>query len=712
MHQPYYKDPITDMYRLPWVRLHGTKDYLDMVEILEEFPNIKQTFNFTPSLLEQIIDYTDKNATDRYLDLTLKNASELNTEEKLFILENFFFANWDNMIKPFPRYYELLVRKGLHLVKSDLMRVVNYFNVDDFLDLQVLFNLSWIDPLFRRRDPFLSTLVKKGRSYTEEEKQLLIEKQRSILKEIIPKYKEQVGKGQIELSFSPFYHPILPLLCDTNSAKIALPVIRLPQRRFSHPEDAEKQIRTGLNFFEKLFGYRPPGMWPSEGSVSEDITQIMEREGIQWIATDEDVLASSMGKSLRDESGNVIAPDILYRPYRFGNISIIFRDHQLSDLIGFVYQGWDPKKAAEDLLNRFIQIQSTLPKDKPNLLSVILDGENAWEYYKNDGYDFLWQLYEGLSKEERLKTVRVSEYLDEYDKGEPLRKLHAGSWINANFSIWIGHEEDNRAWDYLTETRDDLELFQKTHPDKDLTTAWKTLYVAEGSDWNWWYGDEHKTETQKDFDELFRLNLMKVYKEMQKEVPQHLFVPILREDRSIPPTTIIRGFIEPTIDGLVTSYYEWYQGAYMDVKTSGGTMHRTESILSRFYYGFNKDNFFLRIDPTIPFNKFPEDVNISIYVLKPFEFKIIVPITQTSIKGKFFEKKDDAWIKITDITDIAIQDIFEIKIPFHKLKAKEKDEMTLFVCIIKDSEEMERCPMRGVISITVPTPEFEAMMWY
>jgi alpha-amylase/alpha-mannosidase (GH57 family) len=711
MHQPFYKDPVTGLYRLPWVRFHGTKDYLDMAEILIDFPDIKQTYNFTPSLLEQIVDYTEKNAKDKYLEFTLKKASELDMEERLFILENFFLANWDNMIKPFPRYYELLMKRGLHFIRNDLIRTIRYFSDGDLLDLQVLFNLCWIDPLFRKKDPFLKMLVDKGRDYTEEDKHMLISKQFSILKEIIPKYTEMVKTGQIELSVSPFYHPILPLLCDTSSARIAMPGVNLPQKRFSHPEDAQKQIRMGIDYFERLFGYRPTGMWPSEGSVSEEVLRIASNEGIKWIGTDEDILSISIGKQLRDASRNMIEPGILYRPYTFENVSVIFRDHNLSDLIGFVYPKWDSKKASEDFINRLIQVWSSLPKDKPHLLSIILDGENAWEYYKNDGHDFLRYLYEGLSKEKRLKTVTVSEYINEHDKGEPLNRLHAGSWINANYGVWIGHEEDNTAWDYLTETRNDLDIFQKMNPEKKLAEAWKAIYIAEGSDWNWWYGDEHSTETQKDFDELFRMNLMKVYKEIGKDAPQHLFIPVLREDRGISPAITIRGFIEPKIDGIVTSYYEWYQCAHMDIKKYGGSMHKAESILSNLYYGFNKDNLFLRIDPAIPFIELPDNTKFSINIVKPSQIKIIISV-KPSLKAELFRKSNETWEKIKDISDVAVQDIFELGIPFIDLNAGEKDEINLFISIIKNGEEIERCPWRGYIALTVPTPDFEAMMWY
>lgn len=711
MHQPFYKDPLTGLYRLPWVRLHGTKDYLDMAEIQSGFPAIRQTFNFTPSLLEQLSDYTENNATDRYRELSLMNAADLSQEERVFLLENFFLANWETMIRPFPRYSELLSKRGTRLIRSDLARLARYFRVQDFLDLQVLFNLCWIDPLFRRNDTDLRTLAEKGRDFSEEEKRLVLEKQHTILRQIIPRYREMLGKGQIELSCSPFYHPILPLLCDTNIARIAQPDIHLPRQRFSHPADAEKQIRDGLEYFEKIFGYRPRGMWPSEGSVSEEVVKIAKDAGIQWIATDEDILAASIERHLRDSARNLLDPRTLYSPHLFENVSIIFRDHLLSDRIGFVYAKWEPMNAANDLIRHLEEIAASIPKDKPYLVSLILDGENAWEYYANDGYDFLNYLYEGLSTNERLQTVTVSEFLDTHGPGSNLDKLHPGSWIYGNFAVWIGHEEDNTAWDYLAETRKELELFQAVHPDRNLSEAWKSVYIAEGSDWNWWYGDDHTTETQKDFDELFRTNLMNVYREMGKEIPPFLFVPVLREDRSIAPTVAIRGFIDPKIDGTVTSYYEWYQAAQMDIRKSGGSMHKAESLLSGIYYGFNKETLFLRADPAIPSNEFPEDLSFSIDFVKPSMLKVFVSV-RPELSASLLEKRNSDWKKVKDIPDVAFGDVFEIGIPFGDLHARENDVVNFSLCITKEGEEIERCPWRGHITLTVPTPDFEAMLWY
>jgi alpha-amylase/alpha-mannosidase (GH57 family) len=712
MHQPYYKDPFTGIYRLPWVRLHGTKDYLDMVKILEEFPSIRQTFNVVPSLLEQLRDYIENNATDRYLELTLRNPSDMTESERLFVIENFFLANWDNMIKPFPRYYELLVKRGFRFTKEDIVRVSRYFSDHDIRDLQVLFNLSWIDPMFRDSDPVIKDLIQKERGFTEEDKQLVIKKQFEILKKIIPEYKKMSQSGHIELSVTPFYHPILPLLWNTDSAKIAMPGVRLPKKRYEYPEDAVKQIRMALDYFEKVFGYRPSGMWPSEGSVSEDVVKAMHSEGIRWIATDEEVLARSLQRALRSPEGYLTDAKGLYRPYQFNNVSIIFRDHKLSDLIGFVYSGWKPEKAVEDFMGKLIQIRNTLPKDRPYLVPIILDGENAWEYYKNDGHDFLRGLYHALSNDSRLKTVTVSEFINAYDRGEPLQRLHAGSWINANFGIWIGHEEDNLAWDYLAQTREDLEAFAKANPDRDITEAWNAIYAAEGSDWNWWYGDDHTTETQEDFDELFRSYLMQVYKVIGKDIPPHLYVPILLEDRSIQPVTQARGFIYPKIDGFVTNYFEWYQSAYVDVKRSGGSMHKSESLVSAVYYGFNKDNLYLRIDPATPFSETREPIILQINIVHPFTFRITYDLQENPLSAIIHERVFEEWIMVKTIENVAAKEIFEIEIPFAEIKANENDEIHFSIDIMKNGEEIERCPWRGYITVTVPTPYYETLMWY
>ncbi|HBG93515.1 MAG TPA: hypothetical protein DDX12_08655 [Nitrospiraceae bacterium] len=457
-------------------------------------------------------------------------------------------------------------------------------------------------------------------------------------------------------------------------------------------------------------------MWPSEGSVSSDIVPMFAKNGISWIATDEEILFQTLG-----ETNGSADNGVLYKPYKIivGKYSVnaVFRDHKLSDLIGFVYHKMNAEDAANDFIERLIEIKNTSNNNggTPSIVSIILDGENCWEYYKNSGYDFLNSLYTKLSNEEKngLITTTVSEYLAKFPPKNELKGIFPGSWINGNFGIWIGHTEDNQAWDYLSQTRKFLlSRTPKTNPPDNIKKAWEEIYIAEGSDWNWWYGDEHQTETQEEFDELFRLNLMKVYKVIGKETPPNLFVPVLRENRAISPEVIIRGFINPKIDGLVTSYYEWYQGAHLAVGKSGGSMHRAESLVSHIYYGFNQSTLFLRIDPKTSINDFPPDTTFSINIAKPFAFRVNVAYRDGIVQPGLFEKKNGEWEKIKDITEAAMQDILEIAIPFKDIKAKAEDELSLFITAYRGNEEIERCPWRGNISITVPTPDFEATMWY
>ena len=377
MHQPYYLDPLSNKFVMPWVRLHGIKDYYDMVAILEDYPSIHQTINMVPSLIEQILKYTDSGADDEYMDLTLKPAADLTVQDKLFILQNFFFLQWDNMLFVYPRYRDLLEKRGYEPAPQALERACRRFTTQDFLDLQVWFNLSWFDPMFKESDPLLKHLLEKGRDFSEEEKGELIKRQIEVLRMIIPEYKKMMERGQIEVTTSPYYHPILPLLCDTEVARVALPGLMLPKKKFRHPEDAKTQIERAVSYHKEIFGVPPKGMWPSEGSVSEESLSLIAGAGIKWIATDEEILAKSLDIHLhRGLSGDDGIPEALYKPYyvekQGAKISMIFRDHQLSDLIGFVYSKWDSKKAVEDLIERLHQIrQAVSVHDGDHLVSII-----------------------------------------------------------------------------------------------------------------------------------------------------------------------------------------------------------------------------------------------------------------------------------------------------------------------------------------------------
>ncbi|MBI5755299.1 MAG: glycoside hydrolase [Nitrospirae bacterium] len=723
MHQPYYLDPLSNKFVMPWVRLHGIKDYYDMVAILEDYPSIHQTINMVPSLIEQILKYTDSGAADEYMDLTLKPAADLTVQDKLFILQNFFSLQWDNMLFVYPRYRDLLEKRGYEPRPQALERACRKFTTQDFLDLQVWFNLSWFDPIFKESDPLLKHLLKKGHDFSEEEKGELIKRQIEVLRMIIPEYKKMMERKQIEVTTSPYYHPILPLLCNTEVARIALPGLILPKKKFRHPEDAKTQIERAVSYHKEIFGVPPKGMWPSEGSVSEESLSLIAGAGIKWIATDEEILAKSLDIHLhRGLSGDDGIPEALYKPYYMekqgARISMIFRDHQLSDLIGFVYSKWDSKKAVEDLIERLHRIrQAVSVHDGDHLVSIILDGENAWEHYKNDGRDFLSYLYERLSKESAFKTVRVSDYLQDHPPEIGIERLFPGSWINHNFKIWIGHEEDNAAWDLVKETRDFLVSAQRRMEGIDknrMDDAWEKLYIAEGSDWCWWFGEEHNSGMDEKFDRLFRSQLIGIYKILGKEPPEHYQIPLLREERKSKLTKELVAFICPRIDGIVTSYYEWLPAGIYDPAAIGGAMHQVDSIISGIYYGFDLDNLFIRLDTRIGLSTHAiSGIIFSIQIIRPRVSRIEIKIPQPEkITASQYEKsKDGRWYKIYDIGDVAAREIIEMAIPFRAMKVTINEEVQFIVSVFRGEEELERWPKSGYFSFDVPTEEFEAIRW-
>lgn len=510
MHQPYYRNLLTGESLLPWVRLHGTKDYLDMVEMLAGYPDIHATFNIVPSLIEQIEDYTNRTVKDSFLELSYKRAEALTEEDRRFLLNNFFSINKDKVISLFPRYYELFFRrqKGLS------------FNTQDLLDLQVLFNLAWIDPFFREKYKTLKDVVKKGRFFTEEDKHLVLDTQLIILEEIIPGYRKAGEGGRLEFSVTPYYHPILPLLATTNSAKEANLRSRLPGKEFKYPMDAKEQIISAVKFYEERFKIKPSGMWPSEESVSEKILPYIIESGINWIVTDEAILFKSFKKRKRDTT-------LLYQPHllkrKTGALNVVFRDRNLSDLIGFVYHNWKAENAAADFINHLENINKAF-KGKDTMVTIAMDGENAWEYFTNDGHDFLNALYTRLSESKTIKTTTVSEYLKNNPAKSKIKHLATGSWIYGNFDKWMNNQFKTKAWDWLLEARKEAEIILKqSDPKADRTRLiLKQIYILEGSDWFWWAGED----PDGSFDRLFRMHLANLYLLLDKKVPGYLDKPL------------------------------------------------------------------------------------------------------------------------------------------------------------------------------------------
>ncbi len=589
MHQPDYREPQSNRLVMPWVRLHALKDYLDMPLLAARHDNVKVTFNLVPSLLDQIDLYLT-GGSDTHLDLTRIRADELGESQRLEILKSFFSANLTTMIEPHRRYHELYKKAKDNTSDSVLPAL---FSSEELRDLQVWSHLAWIDPVFRKEEP-VRALFDKGRHFTEDDKQKLLDWQIELMRRIVPTYKDLYEQGRIDISFTPYYHPILPLLCDTDIAREAMPRIKLPEKRFVHPEDARKQIAMSAEKFEAFFGKKMTGMWPSEGSVSEEVAAILLDAGVKWIATDEGILVHSLKKSGVDSNNHPIHAVYEYGP----GLKIFFRDHLLSDRVGFVYSGMDADKAVNDFITHIHNIRAHLNDQLDDaVISVILDGENAWEYFPDDGDEFLTKFYARLSEDPLIETVTMSEAAETV-KPRELKSLFAGSWINHNFRVWIGHPEDNAAWDLLSKVRDELVVFEQKNPDFDgdaLAKAWNQIYIAEGSDWCWWYGDEHRGEHNEEFDQAFRRHLIAVYEILGLEAPLELLTPIFHGEaaaKAVMPDVLIT----PNIDGRLTHFYEWSGAGYYDCRKAGGTMHRVDRVITGIHFAYDYDYLYIRLD--------------------------------------------------------------------------------------------------------------------
>jgi len=688
-HQPPYKDPLNNQIALPWVRLHAAKDYLDMVSILEEFPSVCLNFNLTPCLIEQILDYNQKQ--DRFEQLTLKRAVELTDEEKIEILRHFFLVPIDTMIKPYPRFLELLEKRGVTFDLVNSQEVLKKFLPADFTDLQVLANLVWIDPLFRNQTS-IAQLFDKRRNYTEDDKQIVLKFVREILKQVLPKYRIAAKEGKIELLTSPFNHPILPLLCDADIALSANPQARHPDWEFRFPEDAISQLETGIEYFEGIFGERPKGIWLPETAVSHEAVCLLAKIGIKWTIADEKILAKSLGLDLRRNSkGAPLNGEHLYTPYQMicenQPFKILFRDAYLSDLIGFEYGSWDSKIAAEDLYQKIKLISTALPKSRDFLMLIALDGENAWERYENDGLDFLRHIYCLLSEDSDIKTVKISEYLENRKVFTELKILAPGSWVNGNFDIWAGSEEDSRAWKMVARTRQDLVDYEKVEK-KKIPEAWKQIYIAESSDWFWWFGEEHYSALSEVFDSLFRKHLIQVYRLLGKVHPGELDEPIKKIIKRyyFEP----KDFIKPIIDGKESNFYEWRQAGTFDFTSRFSVMHKGQDILRRVYFGFDDNNIYLRIET----NRMPQKVKIEFLNLSG---EIII-----DKNGANFIHENER-----TVLETAYEQFYELKIPKSLLNLTDL-ELQMIIQFYDGETELDASP---VIKIKIWDERIKAKFW-
>lgn len=705
-HQPVYNhiNNGVEEFILPWTRLHAVKDYLDLPLLLHKFPKIKQTFNLVPSLLVQLNEYTSGKVTDKVFRLSKIRAEHLTFDEKKEILSSFFICNLDNLILPHSRFRELYYKN------FENKNAVNEFTNQDYLDLQVWYNLTWVGEI-SRKNPLIKRLLDKGSNYTELEKNLLLDCHLELMSEILKQYKLLYNLGQIDISVSPFYHPILPLLIDTNTALESMPNLDLEKDLFQYSDDAEKQIDMSIEYLKEIFpdyNLGSLGFWPSEGSISNEVLNIFAEKNVKWAASDETIYYNSINK--HDKLDKYFPKVYNYNNSNIDNknenVVLFFRDHILSDKIGFLYSNWNPEDAVTDFTSYLNNIRNEIIHNKGEetlkqaVVTIILDGENCWEFYKNNGIEFLEKLYSYLENDENLNTVTFSEIVntvknDGYNlnnKYELLSNIRAGSWINGNFKIWIGHKEDQIAWKYLSEARRVFDGVKNNLSLEVKNQAYKYLLIAEGSDWYWWFGDEHSAPNMEDFDVLFRHYLVKFYTlvatEVKIDIPVNLNNYIMQKSEKqvfAQPTAPIT----PIIDGLISAEDHWFKAGFYNTKAEMQAMHQFGEILNKFIFGSDDRFVYFRLDTE---QRLADDEEVIISVNYPVRFDL-----KFHKYGYMLYPEEP--MHITSIK-YAVDQVIEVAID--KTIFKRDETLRIDLCIITKSDDGEiRYPRNGTIRLEV-----------
>ncbi len=595
MHQPVYQLSPTGDFLMPWVRLHAVKDYLDMALWAKKFDKLKLNFNFVPVLINAIINYGENEAHDIHSRLTITPQDELTNEDKIFILNNFFDANYQTMILANPEYHRLY-----QIVQSSGTEDTSIFSNQEYADLMALFNLAWIDPSFKTSNSELKKLVKKGKNYTLEDRIAIIQIQRDIIKKIIPTIRKLIEKNKIEITTSPYYHPILPILLDyKNIKKNSSPANDLQDLKTDL--DAKMQTKMALDRIEEVFGKRPRGVWPSEQCVSAKTLEMLSSLGVEWSLSDEGILANSINFEFEhDFKGYIKEPYHLLKTYKYktstSDLKMVFRESTIPNLIGFEYQNHNPIATANDLYDRIKVLQSKIlsSPDNEHLLTIALDGENCWENYLEDGASFLKTLYTLITEDDSLETVLLSDYLEKTKEDKLLPKIASGSWINRNFKLWIDEPVKDIAWTYLKRVRQDFANFVKREPlNPNIELARRELFICEGSDWFWWYGEPNDSGRDNIFDFLFRTHLKNVYRYLDLDTPKYLDDP-LSDISTSKPSKYPKSLITPSINGknVVDEDDEWNNAGYIEIPD--GPVLRESKLFDKIRFGNDQNNFYLK----------------------------------------------------------------------------------------------------------------------
>ncbi len=712
MHQPYYVDPLERVALMPWVRIHAVKGYLDMIDVARVRPNVKMSFNFTPVLVRQLLEFSKGTVRDLWGEWSRKNSADLSTDDRRHILENFFKINHHTLIDPFPRYKQLLEMRGREGSPRQLKAAVNVFSEQDMRDLQTWYNLAWCGFSAEKRFPELLEMKAKGSGFTEQEKNRVMDIHYEIIDLVLDLYRDAQAAGQIEVTTTPYFHPIMPLVYDTDFGRRAMPDREFPER-MSAPDDVRAHLRLAQEQHAKVFGRPARGLWPSEGSVAPELIPLFQEAGIEYFCTDEDNLFCSLAV---DTARKGKKPDHLelFQPWQCvheeARVGALFRERPLSDFIGFNAARNTASDAAGYLLHHLEHLAEVVNTPQP-VVTLALDGENAWEAFMDGGEEFLNCLYQSIEDSSCLTTATLGEVFDASaaDSLPQVKTLHTGSWISANFDIWICDAEENEGWERIGETRAYLVKYlaeNKVAPEVEAQ-AWDAIYAAEGSDWFWWYGPDFQTDCDMLFDLLFRKHLQRVYILLGENPPASLEVPIQQVHEEahtiIPP----RDFILPEVGGELEGFYEWMGAGHFDVSQQQTAMFQSDRMVQGFYYGFSATHLFMRADFM---GEFPDSIEFTF--LKPSQVKVVArrdagEATIYTAKGKTGKQ-----IKAKEAS-IAWQRRLEWAIPFETLAWKlPMEEMAMEISVRVNDLETERYPERGTLDFPGPSESFQLKNWF
>ena len=735
MHQPVYQLTSNGDYIMPWVRLHAVKDYLDMALWAKKFDKLKLNFNFVPVLLDSIIEYAEKDAHDIHSRLTITPKNKLNNEDKIFILNNFFDANYQTMILTNEEYHRLY-----QMVQAHGTTNTEIFTNQEYADIMALFNLAWIDPSFKTSNKELKRLVKKGKNYTLEDRIEIIDIQREIIRKIIPTLKRLSNKNKIEITTSPYYHPILPILLDYKNIRKNASIDDEIQNLRTE-EDAKLQTKMALDRVEEIFGKRPKGIWPSEQCVNAPTLEMLSDLGIEWSISDEGILASSINFEFEhDFKGFLKEPYHLLKTYEYktqkSDIKMIFRDSTIHNLISFEYPHHNPIATANDLYDRIKVMQSKIlsSPDKDHLLTIALDGENCWENYFEDGSSFLKTLYTLITEDDTLETVLISDYIEQSKEHKLLPKIAAGSGFNRNFKLWIDEPVKDLAWTYLKRVRDDFSEFEKREPlNPNIELARKELFICEGSDWFWWYGEPNDSGRDNIFDFIFRTHLKNIYKYLDLDVPKYLDDPITDISPS-KPSKYPKSLITPQINGkdITDEDDEWNNAGYIEIPD--GPVLRESKLFEKIRFGNDEENFYLKFhlnkyiknsedlskrtyqmyiylrkagrkQALAPVRLINKTQNISPISMEKFHNEIQIAIRKDSLQFLRLIKAipGDMWILAnTKSMETAYDEVLDLKIPFDSLDIKNGETLEFIFINANFGIKDFYIPNEMVLSVTRP----------